>query len=198
MPAQKEKVKKKQPRTDKRKNIGKVAEVLAKNPQATVREIAQETDMSIGAVHNSKVEVEQSWLLKKLQEEYERKQRLLPRDIKESIDTNILNDFIELCGSKTEATDRIEEFMALSLWQSKRRRKWFKENSRYAILHKYWFKCWTCWSKPLKDNDVVLHIDHIVPYSLWWLDIDNNYQVLCSLCNKSKSNWFIFNHNDER
>jgi len=60
MPAQKEKVKKKQPRTDKRKNIGKVAEVLAKNPQATVREIAQETDMSIGAVHNSKVEVEQS------------------------------------------------------------------------------------------------------------------------------------------
>jgi len=73
MPAQKEKVKKKQPRTDKRKNIGKVAEVLAKNPQATVREIAQETDMSIGAVHNSKVEVEQSWLLKKLQEELEKK-----------------------------------------------------------------------------------------------------------------------------
>ena len=34
--------------------------VAAKNPQATVREIAQETDMSIGAVHNSKVEVEQS------------------------------------------------------------------------------------------------------------------------------------------
>lgn len=55
------KVKKKQPRTDKRRNVGKVAEVLAKNPQATVREIAQETDMSIGAVHNSKVEVEQSW-----------------------------------------------------------------------------------------------------------------------------------------
>lgn len=55
------KVKKKQPRTDKRRNVGKVAEVLAKNPQATVREIAQETNMSIWAVHNSKVEVEQSW-----------------------------------------------------------------------------------------------------------------------------------------
>jgi predicted transcriptional regulator len=53
-------MKDKKPRTDKRKNVGKVAEALIKNPNKTVREIAKETDLSIGAVHNSKKEVEQS------------------------------------------------------------------------------------------------------------------------------------------
>lgn len=52
---------KKKPRTDKRKNVWKVAEVLAKNPNKTIREIAEETNLSIGAVHSSKVEVEKNW-----------------------------------------------------------------------------------------------------------------------------------------
>ena len=54
-------MKDKKPRTDKRKNVWKVAEALINNPNKTVREIAKETDLSIGAVHNSKKEVEQSW-----------------------------------------------------------------------------------------------------------------------------------------
>lgn len=55
----KDKVKK--PRVDKRKNIWKVAEVLAKNPNKTTREIAEKTWLSIWAVHSSKKEVEKSW-----------------------------------------------------------------------------------------------------------------------------------------
>lgn len=51
----------KKPRTDKRKNVWKVAAVLTKKPQATVREIAEETNLSVWAVQNSKKEVEQSW-----------------------------------------------------------------------------------------------------------------------------------------
>jgi len=39
-------MKDKQPRTDKRKNVGKVAEALIKNPNKTVREIAKETEMA--------------------------------------------------------------------------------------------------------------------------------------------------------
>lgn len=54
------KVKKKQPRTDKRRNVGKVAEVLAKNPQATVREIAQDIGLSKSATHRATQEVGQS------------------------------------------------------------------------------------------------------------------------------------------
>lgn len=36
---------KKKPRVDKRKNVGKVAEVLAKNPNKTIRELAKDTNL---------------------------------------------------------------------------------------------------------------------------------------------------------
>lgn len=49
------------PRTDKKKNVWKVAKELIKDPHATVREIAKKTDLSVWAVHNSKKELEQSW-----------------------------------------------------------------------------------------------------------------------------------------
>ncbi len=109
MPVKKEK--KKQPRTDKRKNIGKVAEVLANNPQATVREIAQETDMSIGAVHSSKVEVEQSWtkdetiayIVGKSKDRIKRSQRIFDRyldeveakEVLERADISLTKDIIK-------------------------------------------------------------------------------------------------------
>jgi predicted transcriptional regulator len=48
-------------RVDKRKNIWKVAEVIAVNPNKTQREIAKETNISLGAVNSSLKEVEQSW-----------------------------------------------------------------------------------------------------------------------------------------
>lgn len=51
---------KKKPRTDKRKNIGKVAEVIATNPNKTIREIAKETDLWIGTTHRAKEELEQT------------------------------------------------------------------------------------------------------------------------------------------
>lgn len=51
----------KKPRVDKRKNVWKVAEILAINPNKTQREIAKETDLSLWAVNNSIREVEQSW-----------------------------------------------------------------------------------------------------------------------------------------
>lgn len=54
------KVIQKKPRTDKRKNIWKVAEVLVKNPNKTVREIAKETGIWSSTVQRAKEEVAQS------------------------------------------------------------------------------------------------------------------------------------------
>ncbi len=48
-------------RKDKQKNIWKVAEVIAKDPHATDRDIAKITWLSVWAAHSSKKEVEQSW-----------------------------------------------------------------------------------------------------------------------------------------
>ena len=54
------KVIQKKPRTDKRKNIWKVAEVLVKNPNKTEREIAKETWLWAWTVNRAKAELEQS------------------------------------------------------------------------------------------------------------------------------------------
>ena len=75
------------------------------------------------------------------------------------------------------------------------RRRKISDTTRYAVLERAGFKCQCCGSKPLKNNDVVLHIDHIIPHSLGGSDSIDNLQVLCDKCNLSKQNRFIINHN---
>ncbi|MBP3930229.1 MAG: HNH endonuclease [Peptostreptococcaceae bacterium] len=75
------------------------------------------------------------------------------------------------------------------------RRRNIKDTTRYSVLERAGFKCQCCGSKPLKNNDVVLHIDHIIPHSLGGSDSIDNLQVLCDKCNLSKQNRFIINHN---
>ena len=75
------------------------------------------------------------------------------------------------------------------------RRRSINDTTRYAVLERAGFKCQCCGIKPLKDNDVILHIDHIIPHSLGGSDNIDNLQVLCDKCNLSKQNRFIINHN---
>lgn len=75
-----------------------------------------------------------------------------------------------------------------------RRRKNLSDNTRYSVLERAGFKCQCCGEKPRKNNNVVLHIDHIVPFSLGGGDNIENLQVLCDKCNISKSNRFYYNH----
>jgi len=188
----------KKPRVDKRKNVWKVAEILAKNPNKTEREIAKEAGVSNWTAHNAKKELLKSWKLDEFIEAYEKQQRILCDDIKDTICDEILWKFVTLCWSKSEATRQIENFLFISIEWMDRKRKTLTNTTRYKILHNSWFKCQACWEKPKPTNEVVLHIDHIVPFSLWWLDVMENYQVLCWQCNCSKNNSFIYNHNDER
>jgi len=61
---------------------------------------------------------------------------------------------------------------------------------RYKVLKKDKNKCVACGRNPKEDN-VKLHIDHKIPYSLGGLTELSNLQVLCSDCNISKSNKFV-------
>lgn len=111
-----------------------------------------------------------------------------------NIDTDLLKEFLEYIGWVKEAKENIEWFMLQSIGRWYIRRKTIKQNTRYSILAQNNFKCSACWANPSKDNDVTLHIDHILPFSMWWLDVESNYQVLCLQCNTSKGNSFFIKH----
>ena len=91
-------MKDKKPRTDKRKNVGKVAEVLIKNPNKTVREIAKETWIGSSTVQRAKVEVAQSgtkdetiaYIVDKSKERIKTAQAIFDRYIQESSQKEIL------------------------------------------------------------------------------------------------------------
>ena len=91
-------MKDKKPRTDKRKNVGKVAEVLIKNPNKTVREIAKETWIGSSTVQRAKVEVAQSgtkdetiaYIVDKSKERIKTAQAIFDRYIQESADKETL------------------------------------------------------------------------------------------------------------
>jgi hypothetical protein len=80
---------------------------------------------------------------------------------------------------------------------SVRKSRGIEKTLRYAVLMKAGFKCQACGAKPLPDNDVSLHIDHILPKSMGGSDLEQNLQVLCADCNLSKSNCFAYDHSQE-
>ncbi len=51
--------------------------------------------------------------------------------------------------------------------------------------------CKMCGSSPAKDSEVVLHVDHIIPYSKGGETVEENLRTLCYKCNIGRSNAFI-------
>lgn len=72
-----------------------------------------------------------------------------------------------------------------------------KKTTRYAVFLRAGFKCQCCGAKPTPTNDVVLHLDHVIPKSMGGIDDPINLQALCSDCNLSKTNAFAYDHNQE-
>ena len=62
-----------------------------------------------------------------------------------------------------------------------------KTRLRYKVLARDNFKCCVCGASPAKDPAVVLHVDHIVPWSKGGETELDNLQTLCSECNLGKS-----------
>lgn len=58
---------------------------------------------------------------------------------------------------------------------------------RFRVMQRDNFKCCVCGASPAKDPSVVLHVDHIVPWSKGGKTELNNLQTLCSSCNYGKS-----------
>ena len=58
---------------------------------------------------------------------------------------------------------------------------------RFKVLQRNNFKCCACGASPAKDASVVLHVDHIIPWSKGGETTIDNLQTLCSKCNLGKS-----------
>lgn len=59
---------------------------------------------------------------------------------------------------------------------------------RFKVLQRDNFKCCACGASPAKDPSVVLHVDHIIPWSKGGETVLENLQTLCSKCNLGKGN----------
>ena len=59
---------------------------------------------------------------------------------------------------------------------------------RYKVLKRDNFKCVICGRSPAKDQNIELHVDHIIPYSKGGETVIENLRTLCSDCNLGKSN----------
>jgi len=59
---------------------------------------------------------------------------------------------------------------------------------RFAILKRDNFSCRKCGRSPAKDPNIILHVDHIIPWSKDCETVIDNLETLCEQCNLGKSN----------
>lgn len=59
---------------------------------------------------------------------------------------------------------------------------------RFKVLLRDNFKCCYCGASPAKDPNVLLHVDHILPWSKGGETVLENLQAACSTCNLGKNN----------
>jgi 5-methylcytosine-specific restriction endonuclease McrA len=59
---------------------------------------------------------------------------------------------------------------------------------RFLVLRRDNFKCKVCGRSPATDPEIILHVDHIIPWDKGGESVFDNLQSLCSDCNLGKSN----------
>jgi 5-methylcytosine-specific restriction endonuclease McrA len=57
---------------------------------------------------------------------------------------------------------------------------------RYEVLQRDGFRCVMCGRSPGKEAGVMLHVDHIRPWSAGGETVKENLQTLCERCNLGK------------
>lgn len=59
---------------------------------------------------------------------------------------------------------------------------------RFSILKRDNFSCRKCGRSPAKDPNIILHVDHVIPWSKDGETVIDNLETLCEQCNLGKSN----------
>jgi hypothetical protein len=72
--------------------------------------------------------------------------------------------------------------------KGKRKRKTITSKNQLVVIKRDRYTCKLCGRSPVTHRGVSLEVDHIEPFSLGGANELNNYQMLCSDCNKGKGN----------
>lgn len=95
-------------------------------------------------------------------------------------DSNEINDLIEI-----EKIDDNEP----KIIKHKTKRE-ISDRLRFRILMRDGFTCKKCGRSPMKEQDVELHVDHIIPWSKGGETTPENLETKCKKCNLGKGNAF--------
>ena len=58
---------------------------------------------------------------------------------------------------------------------------------RFIVMKRDNFRCRICGKSPANDNNIILHVDHVNPWSKGGETNLDNLRTLCSVCNIGKS-----------
>lgn len=97
--------------------------------------------------------------------------------------TKVENEIIEL----TTLDNRYIEDKSKEI-KIKRTSRSINLRLRFTVLKRDNFSCKKCGQAPAKDPNVILHVDHIIPWSKGGETIIENLETLCDRCNLGKSN----------
>jgi 5-methylcytosine-specific restriction endonuclease McrA len=60
-------------------------------------------------------------------------------------------------------------------------------SQRFKLFHRDNFRCTYCGASPVKDPDVILEVDHVIPWSRGGTTTLDNLRTACKDCNRGKS-----------
>ena len=102
--------------------------------------------------------------------------------------TNALIEFQKYLDEElVETVDTIKNIPSSKLNNHKTQRN-INWRLRFKVMQRDNFKCRLCGRSPANDMLIILHVDHIFPWSKGGETVFENLQTLCSVCNIGKSN----------
>lgn len=98
------------------------------------------------------------------------------------------NDDEKTLNNDEETTENIStKEIKKKIIKSRRTNREINLRYRFKVLQRDNFKCQYCGASPATDHSVILHVDHILPWSKGGETVLDNLQTLCSKCNLGKS-----------
>jgi hypothetical protein len=109
---------------------------------------------------------------------------------------NALKQFVEYINEDkeeenfTQSTDLKENKTEIRKEIKHKTKREISDRMRFKILMRDGFTCKSCGKSPIKEMEVELHVDHIIPWSKGGETVPENLVTKCKQCNLRKGNAF--------